>query len=71
MTLRARDQFCRGWLNAADTTRSMQGWMPLWDNQDKLSVSELELIEPELWFRFHPPAAGLLADAIIKRYFTD
>ncbi len=43
----------------------------IWDNQGRLSVSELELIEPELWFRFHPPAAGKLADAIIKRYFTD
>ena len=43
----------------------------IWDNQGKLAVSELELIEPELWFRFHPRAAGSLADAIVKRYFTD
>ncbi len=38
----------------------------IWDNDDKLSVSELELIEPELWFRKHPPAAELFADAIIR-----
>jgi hypothetical protein len=25
---------------------------------------ELELIEPTLWLRWHPPAAGVLADAI-------
>ncbi|MFO7671953.1 MAG: hypothetical protein R6W31_20010 [Bacteroidales bacterium] len=43
----------------------------IWDNLGNLAVSELELIEPELWFRFYPPAAGLLADAIIKRYFTE
>jgi glutathione synthase/RimK-type ligase-like ATP-grasp enzyme len=28
------------------------------------AVSELEAIEPELWFRFHPPAADRLAEAI-------
>ncbi len=42
----------------------------IWDNQGRLAVSELELIEPELWFRFHPKAAGLLANAIVKHYFT-
>lgn len=40
------------------------------DNQGKLAVSELELIEPELWFRYHPPAAARLADSIVNRYFT-
>ncbi|MBL4716833.1 MAG: hypothetical protein JKX95_09375 [Bacteroidia bacterium] len=35
------------------------------DNNDKLSVTELELIEPELWFRFHPPAADKLAETVI------
>ena len=30
-------------------------------------VMELELVEPELWFRFHPPAADDLANAVIKR----
>ncbi len=34
------------------------------DNDGHLAVMELELIEPELWFRFHPPAAEVLADAI-------
>ncbi|MBD3638509.1 MAG: hypothetical protein HUJ25_14245 [Crocinitomicaceae bacterium] len=38
----------------------------VWDNEDKLAISEVELIEPELWFRKHPPAATLLADEIAK-----
>lgn len=38
----------------------------IWDNSGKLCVSELELIEPELWFRFHPPAAECFADAVMK-----
>ncbi len=37
------------------------------DNNNKPAIGEIELIEPELWFRFYPPAADLLADAIIKR----
>ena len=43
----------------------------IWDNQGKPVVLELELIEPELWFRFQPSAADELASAIIRRYFTD
>jgi len=31
------------------------------------AVMELELIEPELWLRRHPPAATALADAIVGR----
>lgn len=38
----------------------------IWDNNNKLCVSELELIEPELWFRLFPQAAELFADAILK-----
>jgi glutathione synthase/RimK-type ligase-like ATP-grasp enzyme len=37
----------------------------IWDNQDQLVLSELELIEPELWFRFNPDAARQLAKAIV------
>jgi glutathione synthase/RimK-type ligase-like ATP-grasp enzyme len=61
----------------AERTVALCGRSPLYarvdairDNQGKLALSELELIEPELWFRFHPPAAGKLADAIMNRYFT-
>jgi glutathione synthase/RimK-type ligase-like ATP-grasp enzyme len=36
------------------------------DNHQKLCVSELELIEPELWFRFYPEAAEMFADALVK-----
>ncbi|MDT7833244.1 hypothetical protein RQM59_12675 [Flavobacteriaceae bacterium S356] len=41
------------------------------DNQNKLALAELELIEPELWFRNHPEAAMELAKGIknrIKQY---
>ena len=34
------------------------------DNSGKLSVVELELVEPELWFRVHPPAAKEFAAVI-------
>jgi glutathione synthase/RimK-type ligase-like ATP-grasp enzyme len=36
------------------------------DNEGRLCVMELELIEPELWLRNHPPAAQPLAEAIAK-----
>jgi len=38
----------------------------MWNNEDKLVLGELELVEPELWFRKHPAAADLLAEAIEK-----
>ncbi|MBR9845507.1 MAG: hypothetical protein GYB35_05030 [Algicola sp.] len=34
------------------------------DNDGHIALSELELIEPELWFRHHPEAAQFLAQAI-------
>ncbi len=40
----------------------------IWDNEDQLCVSELELIEPELWFRKSDRAAELLANAIEKKF---
>lgn len=36
------------------------------DNNNKPAVGELELIEPELWFRYHPPAADVFADALLS-----
>lgn len=36
------------------------------DNDGKLALAELELIEPELWFRNHPPAADMLAAQLRK-----
>lgn len=38
----------------------------IYDNNNKLAVSELELIEPELWFRFNNSAADVLALETIK-----
>lgn len=37
------------------------------DNSGKIALSELELIEPELWFRYHPNAAMVLAKGIKQR----
>jgi len=34
------------------------------DNDDQLALIELELIEPELWFRLYPKAAEVLAKAL-------
>ena len=34
------------------------------DNDKKIALSELELIEPELWFRFFPQATKTLASDI-------
>jgi hypothetical protein len=36
------------------------------DNNGHLALGELELIEPELWFRKHEEAADLLADEFLK-----
>jgi len=37
-----------------------------YDNNNQLAIGELELIEPELWFRFDESAADDLAEAILK-----
>lgn len=37
----------------------------IWDNENRLCVSELEVIEPELWMRNHLPAAEAFADGIV------
>ncbi len=36
----------------------------VWDNQNQLVVSEMEVFEPEMWFRFQPSAATILAKKI-------
>jgi glutathione synthase/RimK-type ligase-like ATP-grasp enzyme len=36
------------------------------DNNGNLAISELELIEPELWMRLHPLSAGVLARCILE-----
>lgn len=41
----------------------------IWDNEGKLCVSELELIEPELWFRNKKGSAKACVEGVIKRYF--
>lgn len=36
----------------------------MWDNRNKLCLSELEMIEPELWFRRDEHSAKAMADAL-------
>ncbi len=38
----------------------------IWDNDNNLAISELELIEPELWFRHNNDAATQLAKGIVR-----
>ena len=38
----------------------------LWNNQDQLCIGEIELIEPELWFRMDKDSANACADAILQ-----
>ena len=41
----------------------------IWDNQGLKAVGELEIIEPEMWFRFSPEAADAVATVISDQYF--
>jgi len=41
------------------------------DNAGELALMELELIEPELFFRFHPQAADRLAKAAVRSIISD
>lgn len=38
----------------------------IWNKNDELCVSEVELIEPELWLRKHPSSAAQLAKAVVR-----
>jgi len=38
----------------------------VWDTNKNLYLSELEIIEPELWIRNRPESAKKIADAVIK-----
>ena len=38
-----------------------------YDNQGNLALAELEIFEPELWFRMHPNAAKVFAKGLIKK----
>ena len=42
----------------------------IYDNNNKISLSELELIEPELWFRKNKSSAKLLAKSIKNKLFS-
>jgi len=41
----------------------------MFNNKNKIVLSELELIEPEMWFRKNPLAAEILAKKIFEIYF--
>ena len=42
----------------------------MWNNKNEMCVGEIELIEPELWFRMNPKAAENCATAI-KNYISE
>jgi len=42
----------------------------IWDNEGQPAVSEVELIEPELWFRMASSAALRLAAVLVHKYFS-
>jgi hypothetical protein len=46
--------------------RGLRVWRTNWDNNNKLCISELELIEPELWFRFFLQAAEIFTDTFMR-----
>lgn len=39
------------------------------DNDRSWALAELEIFEPELWFRLNPKAADILSQSIMKSYF--
>ncbi len=39
------------------------------DNEGRLALAELEIFEPELWFRLQPEAAQMMAKCISENYF--
>ena len=67
--------FARAAMQACQTHCELQGWPPpLYARVDMVrdpigawAVSELETVEPELWFRFCPEAADALARAVKRR----
>ncbi len=42
----------------------------MWDNSNQLAVSEVELIEPELWFRRNPKSAQELASWVKEKVLS-
>lgn len=59
-------KFAKKVVAACDTTPVYARVDVIWDNANRPCVSELELIEPELWFRKKPQAAEALAESIIN-----
>jgi len=67
--------FARSAMRACQAHCQAQGWpLPLYARVDMVrdphgawAVSELEMVEPELWFRFCPEAADTLALAVKQR----
>ena len=56
------------WAMAACDPQPLYGRVDLVrDNDGALAVMELELVEPELWFRLCPDAAQRLADGLVQR----
>lgn len=57
-------------LNACEELPTYSRVDILEDNDGNLALAELEIFEPELWFRLQPESASILAKTITKTYFT-
>ena len=53
--------------NACDPIPAYARVDVMWDNEGELAVSEVELVEPELWFRRNKEAAERLAEVIVRK----
>lgn len=63
-------EFAINAVNACDTLPLYARVDVIWDNNKELALIELELIEPELWFRKNDNAADLLAEGIYRSSST-
>ena len=60
--------FAKSCLNKCPTLPIYSRVDIIYDNNNEISLGELEMIEPELWFRNNKDAAKLLANEIYKLY---
>lgn len=54
-------------VSACDTLPAYARVNIIRDNADELALIEMELIEPELWFRLHPKGVEVLAYHLSKQ----
>lgn len=63
-------EFAKDVVSKCETTPFYGRVDMLWDNDGKPALGELEIIEPEMWFRYCPESAHKLADVIKREFFS-